>query len=82
MSKLIVELSEELHGRLKRQAAAERTTLKVIVTTLLGQYLHTGHRPAAKHATGLCGAWKDRRGAEELIHDIHSARRWALRERG
>lgn len=78
MGKLIVELPAELHVQLKKQAAADHKTLKVIVTSLLHHYLQMPPRPASKRPTGLCGAWKDRRSAKALIGDIRSARRWRI----
>ena len=39
MGKLIVELPDELHARLKGQAMSNHQTLKVIVTSLLQHYL-------------------------------------------
>ncbi|MDP3722732.1 MAG: hypothetical protein Q8R91_04455 [Candidatus Omnitrophota bacterium] len=78
MGKLIVEVPDGLHARLKQQAAADHQTLKIIVTALLDQYLaHPGHH-APRKATGLCGAWKDRRDAEAVLADVRSARRWRI----
>ena len=81
MGKLIVELPEELHAQLKRQAAADRKTLKTIVISLLGHYLQGPTPVRVKRTTGLCGAWKDRRSASALIADGRSAREWWTRSR-
>lgn len=79
MGKLIVELPDELHTHLKEQAAAGHQTLKIIVTSLLQQYLrHPGRHGSLKHSTGLCGAWKDRRNAHEIHADLRSSRQWRL----
>lgn len=82
MSKLIVELPDELHAQLKKHAAADRKTLKTIVMTLLDSYLHHPVPRSPKRATGLCGAWKDDRSAETIIAQLRSARRWWTRQRG
>ena len=79
MSKLIVELPEELHARLKQQAAAHRKTLKTIVISLLDQYLKTPSRAGAHTPTRLCGAWKDRQTAKAMIAELRSSRRWWTR---
>ena len=81
MGKLIVELPDDMHGLLKRQAAADQKTLKAIVITLLDHYLHPPAQPPKKTATGLCGAWKDRRSAESLAAELRSARQWWTRSR-
>jgi len=81
MGKLIVELPDMLHLQLKKQAIADHKTVKVVVTTLLQQYLKNPLRIAPKSSTGLCGAWKDRRPPEELLSEIRSARRWSIRAR-
>lgn len=81
MGKLIVELPDVLHAQLKKQAAADHKTLKVIVTTLLGQYLRHPAGPPAKGSTQLCGAWKDFRTAEALAAELRAARRLHMRER-
>ena len=82
MSKLIVELPETLHTRLKRQAAEEQKTLKVIVTSLLSDYLaHPRAKASKASATHLCGAWKDTRSAETLIKDLRASRNFDLRAR-
>ena len=73
MSKLIVELPETLHARLKRQATEERKTLKVIVTSLLSDYLAHPQSKPKMVATKLCGAWKDTRSAETLIANLRAA---------
>lgn len=78
MGKLIVELPDELHARLKAQAVADHKTLKVIVTTLLQHHLRNPRLASPKKATGLCGAWKDPHSAEELITALRASRRWRL----
>ena len=78
MGKLIVELPEELHGSLKKQAAMEHKTLKVIVTSLVSYYLTHPAQGLPKAAAKLCGAWKDHRAAEAVAADIRSARRWRI----
>jgi hypothetical protein len=76
MGKLIVELPEELHMRLKRQAAEDHQTLKVVVTTLLQHYLAAPRQRTPARSTGLCGIWKGAESAEELTKTIRAARRW------
>lgn len=78
MGKLIVELPDELHTQLKQHATATHKTLKVIVTSLLAQYIRNPGRPSSKTTTGLCGVWRDQRSAEALIAQLRSARRWQL----
>ena len=78
MSKLIVELPDELHARLKARAVTDHKTLKIIVTTLLQRHLSTPRMGSAKKATGLCGAWKDPHSANELIAALRAARRWRV----
>ena len=82
MSKLIVELPETLHMRLKRQAAEEHKTLKIMVTTLVSDYLaHPRAKGSNVAATHLCGAWKDTRSAETLIKDLRASRNLHVRAR-
>jgi mRNA-degrading endonuclease YafQ of YafQ-DinJ toxin-antitoxin module len=81
MSKLIVELSNELHASLKKQAAADGKTLKVIVTSLLDHYVQHPHPRARLRTTRLCGAWKDHRSAHVLAAELRTARRWWTRDR-
>jgi len=81
MGKLIVELPDELHTQLKAHAAAGHMTLKVIVTSLLRQYLRQPRGTRPRKATGLCGAWEDRRSPEELVAELRAARRWVVRAR-
>lgn len=78
MGKLIVELPEELHGQLKKQAAAEHKTLKIIVMSLVHQYLKAPRSSSPQRTTRLCGAWKDRRSAKALLDEIRAARRWRI----
>jgi len=78
MGKLIVELPDELHARLKGQAMSNHQTLKVIVTSLLQHYLSHPRAASPKKATGLCGSWKDRRSAQELLAALRASRRWQV----
>ena len=78
MSKLIVELPDELHARLKAKALTDHKTLKIIVTTLLQHHLSNPRMVSPKKATGLCGAWKDPHSATELIAALRASRRWRL----
>ncbi len=80
MAKLIVEMPDELHAKLKRHAAADRKTLKVIVISLVDQYLRRPPTTVSGTSTGLCGAWKEPRSAEEIVSDIRSSRRWRTRQ--
>ena len=81
MGKLIVELPDELHLQLKQQAATDRKTIKVIVVSLLDHYLRHPVIRSSKRATGLCGAWKDRRSADELLRELRAGRRLWMRPR-
>ena len=82
MSKLIVELPDDLHAKLKAQAASRHETLKAIVSSLLHQYLTRESPPvSSRKTTGLCGTWKDARSTQALIAEIHSSRRWSLKNR-
>lgn len=78
MSKLIVELSPELHDGLKKRSAMMGKTLKEIVTGLVENFLAKSGAEAAKE-TGFCGAWKDSRGAASIVRDIKSRRNWFKR---
>ncbi len=82
MGKLIVELSDDIHGELKKKAAADQKTLKDIVTGLINEYISTeeSHLPSKKK-TGICGAWDDKRTAEEIISDIKGKRKWFARRK-
>ena len=82
MGKLIVELPDELHGQLKKQAATDRKTLKMIVISLLDQYLHKLPAARSTKASGLCGAWADGRSAKALAAELRASRRWWTRSRG
>ena len=78
-----MELPDELHASLKRQAAENRETLKMVVIALVDRYLrHPGAPAVSKRATGLCGAWKDARSAKAIVAEVRGARRWWTRERG
>jgi len=76
MGKLIVELPDELHGRLKKKATVERRTLKDVVTTMILEYLSEKEKKQHLKETGLCGKWEDERTAGEIIKDIRVHRRW------
>ncbi len=80
MSKLIVELSPELHESLKRRSALLGKTLKQIVTDLVQAFLLKSSAGEAKK-TGFCGAWKDSRGAAAVLKDIKAHRSWFQRAR-
>ena len=79
MSKLIVELPQELHESLKRRSALEGKTIKVIVTDLVHAFLSIRSAGDIKN-TGFCGAWKDSRSAAAVLKDIKSHRSWFQRK--
>ena len=82
MGKLMVELPDTIHGELKKKAAAEHTTLKSIITDLIGDYLSA---PAKQHSamksSGLCGSWEDDRPADRIVRDIRGRRTWFTRRK-
>lgn len=79
MRKLIVELPDEVHGELKKKAAADQKTLKDIITILIYEYMSAPKKQVPIKKTGLCGIWDDERPAEEIIEDIKARRRWFAR---
>jgi plasmid stability protein len=80
MSKLIVELPDEIHGELKRKAAINNKSLKEIVTSLIRKYLSGEQKIAeSKKGSDLCGRWEDERSAEQIIKDIKAHRHWFRR---
>lgn len=77
MSKLIVELPEDLHHELKKKASSSNETIKHVVTGLINQYLSApGKKVAEKSETGFCGVWQDERSAEDIVADIKKSRHW------
>ncbi|MFZ3136470.1 MAG: hypothetical protein WA126_03650 [Thermodesulfovibrionales bacterium] len=80
MGKLIVELSDEIHGELKKKATIHHKTLKEVITDLVNKYL-SGMNEQTKtiKETGLCGSWEDERPADEIIKDIKAHRKWFVR---
>jgi len=76
MGKLIVELTKELHSRLKKQATLSNRTIKDIVTNLITNYLSKSFKAEKVKETGFCGSWEDERTAEEIVLDIRSHRKW------
>jgi hypothetical protein len=82
MGKLMVELPDSMHGELKKKAAAEHTTLKRIISGLIGDYLSAPERrETSMKKTGLCGSWDDDRPAEKIIREIRGGRTWFVRRK-
>ncbi len=82
MGKLMVELPDSLHGELKKKAAAEHTTLKSIITDLIGDYLSSPIKQGSTvKSSGLCGSWEDDRPADRIIRDIRGRRTWFTRRK-
>ncbi len=79
MSKLIVELPEEVHAQLKQKATLNRRTLKDIVTSLVEDFLGNKEIKPGAAETGFCGAWEDKRSADEIIKDLKKSRKWLKR---
>jgi hypothetical protein len=80
MSKLIVELPDELHGELKKKAINDQKTIKEVITELIYEYISSPkNQTSAKRNTGLCGSWEDERTADEIIKDIKTHRRWFMK---
>lgn len=77
MKKLIVELPEPLHQRLRETALGEHRTIKAIVTDLVAEYVVKPH-PAGESAE-LRGSWDDPRPAEEIVAEIVAGRHWMTR---
>ncbi len=76
MGKLIVELLDEIHRKLKKRAAMKHKTMKDIITELIHEYLYTQEKQVpTKKKTDLCGSWDDERTAEEIIRDIKTHRK-------
>lgn len=80
MSKLIVELPNNIHQRLKKKAVLSHRTLKDIVIELLSNYLERSEKVKTS-STGFCGKWKDVKSAEEIILDIRANRKWFREDR-
>ncbi len=76
MSKLIVELPEQLHRELKKRAVLHHRTIKEVMTGLVEGFLSHREEKKRPRETGLCGAWQDVRAAEVIVADIKSHRRW------
>jgi len=77
MSKLIVELPEDLHQELKKKASSSNKTIKHVVTGLINQYLSAPEKKVAEtRETGFCGAWQDERSADDIVADIKKSRHW------
>lgn len=82
VGKLMVELPNNLHGELKKKAAAQHSTLKTIITDLIEDYLSAPAKEQARgEKTGLCGTWDDERSAEEIIRDVRGRRTWFTRRK-
>lgn len=82
MSKLIVEIPEELHRELKKKTALSNETIKQVVTRLINQYLSAPKKEIPETGeTGFCGAWQDEKSAEEIVADIKRSRRWLSEEK-
>lgn len=76
MTKLIVELPEEIHKELKRKALLHHRTIKEVVTDLLEEFLSRKGEGGEMTETGFCGRWEDKRSAGAIIADIKSHRAW------
>ncbi|HBA38240.1 MAG: hypothetical protein A2W66_10650 [Deltaproteobacteria bacterium RIFCSPLOWO2_02_56_12] len=81
MTKLIVELPEELHKELKKTAALSHRTIKNVVTDLVEEYISRGEKKEDLKETGLCGKWEDTRTPEAIIADIKAHRNWLRKGR-
>ena len=81
MTKLIVELPEELHKELKKTAALSHRTIKNVVTDLVEEYISRGEKKEDLQETGLCGKWEDTRTPEAIIADIKAHRNWLRKGR-
>lgn len=80
MRKLIVELPDEIHRELKKNAAINNKTLKEIITELIQEYIHSREKAVlAEKETGICGSWDDERTPDEIIRDIKTHRKWLKR---
>ena len=76
MSKLIVEIPDQLHSQLRKAAALNERTLRDILMDLVQDYLARQRDAKSLRNTGLCGTWKDDRTADEIIMDIKKHRSW------
>jgi hypothetical protein len=74
MSKLIVEVSPELHRAVKERALREHCTVKDLVTKILQEHLRASSDARPDAATGLCGSWSDDRAASRIVTEIRAAR--------
>jgi plasmid stability protein len=81
VSKLIVELPEEIHKGLKKKAKLHHRTIKQVVTDLVEDYLSREEEKRPTKETGLCGKWEDTRTAGEIVADIKSRNNWFKKER-
>ena len=81
MSKLIVELLEEIHKGLKKKAKLHHRTIKQVVTDLVEDYLSREEEKKPLKETGLCGKWEDTLTAGEIVADIKNRRNWFKKER-
>jgi hypothetical protein len=78
----MVELPDNLHGELKKKAAAQHATMKTVITELIEDYLSAPSKEQARgKKTGLCGSWDDERSAEEIIRDVRGRRTWFTRRK-
>jgi hypothetical protein len=83
MSKLIVELPDELHGALKKKAVTNNKTIKEVITELVNAYISSSGKNQNKmNKTGICGTWNDERTADEIIKDIKEHRSWFRQRKG
>ena len=76
MSKLIVEIPDQMHSQLRKAAALRDRTLREIVMDLVQDYLAVQQGSRSLKETGLCGKWLDDRTAEEIMMDIKKHRSW------
>ena len=76
MSKLIVEIPDQMHSQLRKAAALSDRTLREILMDLLQDYLARQRDAKSLKDTGLCGKWVDDRSADEIIRDIKQHRSW------
>ena len=79
MAKLIVELPDQMHEQLKRDALLHHRTIKDVITELVFRYLGEGRHKKREKESGLCGKWKDSRPPEAIIADIKNNRKWFKR---
>lgn len=83
MSKLIIELPEDLHHQFRQAVQGRRKTMKEVVTGLIHQYLRReSSEPAEiKEPAPWCGGWQDEREPDEIVAEIKSARSWFSRDK-